>query len=150
MTEPRIIDGGLAVDDRGCVSFVNDFDFKDVKRFYMVENHRRGYIRAWHGHRKEAKYVFVPQGSIKLGVVAIKDKKGTEQSFRNQPKEFCLSSRRPQILYIPPGYYNGFQTLEENTKVIFLSTSTLEESAKDDLRAFYDIWWKDFWKENQR
>ena len=34
-----ILDGGIATDDRGCVRFVNDFNFKGVKRFYQVENH---------------------------------------------------------------------------------------------------------------
>ena len=45
-TEPEIIKGGVAVDDRGCVRFVNDFDFKDVKRFYQISNHEKGFIRA--------------------------------------------------------------------------------------------------------
>ena len=53
----ELINGGIAVDDRGQLSFVNDFDFKDVKRFYMVENHEKGFIRAWHGHKKDVKYV---------------------------------------------------------------------------------------------
>ena len=39
----------------GC--FVNDFNFENVKRFYQVENHRQGFIRAWHGHKKEGKYI---------------------------------------------------------------------------------------------
>ena len=63
MEEPKIISGGLAVDDRGVVSFINDFNFSNVKRFYQVENHRQGFIRAWHGHKKEGKYVYVCQGS---------------------------------------------------------------------------------------
>jgi dTDP-4-dehydrorhamnose 3,5-epimerase len=46
--EPKIINGGIAPDDRGSVRFVNDFDFAKVKRFYQVENHRAGFIRAWH------------------------------------------------------------------------------------------------------
>ena len=31
--------GDVAVDDRGEVGFVNDFDFAGVKRFYAVRNH---------------------------------------------------------------------------------------------------------------
>ncbi len=71
MTEPTIIPGGVAVDDRGSVRFVNDFDFKNVKRFYQVENHRVGFIRAWHGHLKESKYVYVVRGSIQLKLCKI-------------------------------------------------------------------------------
>ena len=57
MDAPWLIEGGLAVDDRGIVSFVNDFDFAGVKRFYMVSNHKAGFVRAWHAHKHEAKYV---------------------------------------------------------------------------------------------
>ena len=53
MDSTKIINGGIAVDDRGSVRFVNEFDFKNVKEFYHVSNHRRGFIRAWHGHKKE-------------------------------------------------------------------------------------------------
>ena len=31
---PFLIPGGVAVDDRGSVRFVNEFNFKDVKRFF--------------------------------------------------------------------------------------------------------------------
>ena len=57
-----LLNGGLAVDDRGQVSFVNDFHFENVKRFYMVSNHKQGFIRAWHGHKNESKYVSVVSG----------------------------------------------------------------------------------------
>ena len=127
----KVLEGGVAVDDRGQLSFVNDFDFKDVKRFYMVENHEQGFIRAWHGHKKEGKYVFVPNGAILIGCVNLE----TEEIDR-----FVLSSSKPQVLYIPPGYANGFMNLQNNTKVMFFSTSTLEDSLGDDLRFEWDKW----------
>ena len=127
----KVLEGGVAVDDRGQLSFVNDFDFKDVKRFYMVENHEQGFIRAWHGHKKEGKYVFVPNGAILIGCVNLE----TEEIDR-----FVLSSSKPQVLYIPPGYANGFMNLQNNTKVMFFSTSTLEDSIGDDIRFEWDKW----------
>ena len=33
MNKPTLIEGGLAVDDRGEVRFVNEFNFEGVKRF---------------------------------------------------------------------------------------------------------------------
>jgi|TARA_R100000664_G_scaffold31141_1_gene44453 dTDP-4-dehydrorhamnose 3,5-epimerase len=139
MEEPKIISGGLAVDDRGVVSFINDFNFSNVKRFYQVENHRQGFIRAWHGHKKEGKYVYVCQGSALVGAVNMET---------NEINKFVISSKSPKILWIPPGYANGFKNLEENTKIIFYSTSTLEESMGDDIRFEYDKW--DIWKEDYR
>lgn len=135
----KTYNGGLAVDDRGLLRFVNDFDFQNVKRFYQVENHRQGFIRAWHGHKAEIKYVYVTSGSILLGLVNM----DTEEVTRH-----ILSARKPQVLYIPAGYYNGFKNLEENTSVIFFSTATMDEAKNDDIRMPYDRW--HIWDEDFR
>lgn len=137
--ETKIINGGLSVDDRGSVTFVNDFDFSDVKRFYVVENHRAGFIRAWHGHKKEGKYVFVVKGTALVGAVDMSS---------DAPGKYILSDRNPKILYIPPGYANGFKTLEEDTRIIFYSTSTLQDSLGDDIRFPFDKW--NIWEEDFR
>ncbi len=121
--------GGVAVDDRGNLKFVNDFDFEGVKRFYQVENHERGFIRAWHGHRKEAKYAYVAKGSAWVAVIDMDDK---------SVEKFVLSDKTPKVLYIPPGKYNGFQSLEEGTIIQFFSTSTIDESIGDDIRLPYE------------
>ncbi len=130
MEKCKVLPGGVFVDDRGPLRFVNDFDFKGVKRFYQVENHERGFIRAWHGHKKEGKYVYVPKGSAWIGVI--------NMEFPGQIEKFVLSDKSPKILYIPPGYYNGFQTLEEGTILLFFSTTTIEESQGDDYREPYE------------
>ena len=140
MNEINEIKGGVAVDDRGSVRFVNDFDFKNVKRFYQVSNHKEGFISAWHGHEKEGKYVYVAKGSALIGAVKLD---GT-----NNPHKFILSSQSPKVIYIPPGYANGFKNLEEDTIVQFFSTSTLEESLGDDIRCEHDHW--NIWEEDYR
>ena len=135
----KIIKGGLFADDRGFLRFINDFDFSNVKRFYQVENYKKGFIRAWHGHKKEAKYVYVPKGSALVGIVNLE----TEEIHK-----FTLTSQIPSILYIPAGYANGFKTLEDETIMLFYSTSTLEESHGDDYRFVYNRW--DIWEEDYR
>lgn len=127
-----VIDGGMAVDDRGTVTFVNDFDFKGVKRFYMVQNHSKGFVRAWHGHKKEGKYAFVTRGAVKLAVVPMKEE-GVGATH-------TLSANKPQIVYIPPNYYNGFKTLTDDAQIIFFSTVTMEEAKDDDYRKPADTW----------
>lgn len=139
MNEVKLLNGGIAVDDRGSVRFVNDFNFSDVKRFYHVENHRQGYTRAWHGHKVEGKYIYVSSGTALIGVVNME----TEQVTK-----YILSAKQPRILFIPPGNYNGFKNLEENTSIIFFSTSTIEESLGDDIRKPYDEW--NIWEEDFR
>lgn len=127
----HVISGDLYSDERGTLRFVNEFDFSTVKRFYQVENHRVGFIRAWHGHKHEHKYMYVVSGSAYVGVVDLK----TEEI-----QKFVLSSEKPRVLWIPANTAHGFMNLEENTKIIFFSTATLEESKKDDLRFPWDKW----------
>ncbi len=139
--ELRLIEGGLAVDDRGSVSFVNDFDFAGVKRFYMVTNHRAGFVRAWHAHRREAKYVAVLQGAAIIGAVEIDN--WDTPSRESKVYRYVLSARKPAVLYIPAGYANGFMSLTEDALLIFFSTASVEESRGDDVRydaRYWDIW----------
>lgn len=141
----KLYNGGTAVDDRGQLKFVNDFDFNGVKRFYQVENHRQGFIRAWHGHQNESKYVYVPKGSALIGAVPLPKSPSDEKLL---PEKFILSSDKPSVLQIPNGYANGFKTLTDDTIVIFFSSSTLEESMGDDIRFEYDYW--NIWHEDYR
>ena len=131
---PLLIQGDTFVDARGTLRFVNGFDFRGVKRFYQVENSKKGFIRAWHGHKKEGKYVYVSSGSALVGVVNLE----TEAA-----QKFVLSAEKPAVLWIPPGNANGFMNLEDGTRVIFFSTLSLEESKGDDIRFPYDKW--DIW-----
>ncbi len=136
-----LLNGGLAVDDRGQVSFVNDFHFENVKRFYMVSNHKQGFIRAWHGHKNESKYVSVVSGSALVGAVQIDSWDNPSKDIK--PEKYILSENKPQILYIPKGYANGFMSLTKDTKIMFYSTSALEDSLNDDFRfdsRHWDIW----------
>jgi dTDP-4-dehydrorhamnose 3,5-epimerase len=138
---PRLIDGGLAVDDRGQVSFVNDFGFTGVRRFYMVSNHFQGFVRAWHAHRHEAKYVFVTSGAAIVGAVEIDDWEKPSKTARVH--RYVLSAKKPSILYIPAGYANGFKSLTGDTNIIFFSTASMEEARNDDVRydaGYWDIW----------
>jgi dTDP-4-dehydrorhamnose 3,5-epimerase len=133
--------GAVAADDRGTVKFVNEFDFKNVKRFYQVENHRRGFIRAWHAHRAEGKYVYVPYGAALIGVVEFENPRAT-------PSQYILCAELPRVLWIPPGYANGAMTLRERTIIQYFSTATMEETKGDDIRFEYNKW--DIWQEDYR
>jgi dTDP-4-dehydrorhamnose 3,5-epimerase len=141
MKTPILFEGGLAIDDRGELRFVNDFHFDDVKRFYTVRNHRKGFIRAWHAHKLEAKYVLVLQGAAIVGAVPIDN---WEAPSKNAVvSRYFLSASKPTILYIPSGYANGFMSLTDDLLIQFFSTSSLEESKVDDIRfeaRYWNIW----------
>ena len=61
-----------------------------------------------------------------------------------------LSDRNPKILFIPPKHANGFRCLENDTRIIFFSTSSLEESEGDDYRFPFDYWGKEIWEVQNR
>lgn len=146
MEEPKLIEGGLGVDDRGEVAFVNGFDFVGVKRFYIVANHRPGFVRAWHAHKREAKYIMVVSGAALVGVVAIDN---WEQPDKNaKVHRFVLSAKKPTMLYAPAGYANGAMTLTPDAKIIYFSTASLEDTKGDDFR--YDARYWDIWRAEER
>jgi dTDP-4-dehydrorhamnose 3,5-epimerase len=139
--EPRLMTGDLAVDDRGEVGFVNDFDFSGVKRFYTVRNHHRGFVRAWHGHRREAKYVTVVSGAALVAAVAVDDWERPSRDLK--VSRFVLSAAKPRVLFIPAGHANGFMSLTDDARLMFFSTSTLADSHGDDIRfdaRYWDAW----------
>ena len=136
--EFKHIPGGKAFDDRGSLSFINDLDLSIFKRFYIVENHAQGFVRAWHGHKKEAKAVVVVAGAAL--VAAVKIDNWDKPSKDLDVQRVVLSAEKPGALLIPAGYANGFMTLTEGAKVMFWSTSTLEESAADDIRFDANYW----------
>ncbi len=141
MEEIKIFKGDIAVDDRGQLSFINDFNFEGVKRFYQVRNHRKGFVRAWHGHKKEAKYVTVVQGAAIVGAVKIDNWDSPSRGLK--PERWVLSGSKPQAIYIPAGYANGFMSLTDDLIITFFSTTTLQESQGDDFRfdaRYWDIW----------
>ena len=142
--EPYLITGGISFDDRGSVSFVNEFNFKKIKRFYMVENYQQNFVRAWHAHKNESKYALVTKGSAIVSAVEIDDWK--QPSKDKKIFKFILSESKPAIVFIPNGFANGFKSLTKDMKIIFFSTSTLEESKNDDFRFDANYFGSDVWK----
>lgn len=146
MDQVQLIEGAVAFDDRGQLAFVNGFGFEGVKRFYAVSNHRQGFVRAWHAHRREAKYVHLAKGSALVGAVRVDD---WERPSPELPVErFVLSAGKPSVLFIPAGFANGFMSLSDDALLYYFSTSSLEESRGDDVRYPARHW--DPWQVEER
>lgn len=128
----RLFKGGISIDDRGEVGFVNDFDFAGVRRFYTVTNFKKGFVRAWHGHRKETKYFTVVRGVALICGVEVDDWKSPSKDLKIH--RFVLSEKTPSVLCLPAGYANGAMSLTEDCMMVVFSTSTLDESLSDDVR----------------
>ncbi|HEY4324219.1 MAG TPA: dTDP-4-dehydrorhamnose 3,5-epimerase family protein [Mucilaginibacter sp.] len=136
--KPKVIEGAIHNDYRGSVFFVNDFNFNEVKRFYMIQPATINSIRAWQGHKKEQKWFYVVDGSFKVVVVKIDDWENPDAN--TDIYEFELDASKAQVLYIPAGYANGFKILQPDSKVIIFSDFTLEQSKEDDYRFDQNKW----------
>ena len=114
--------------------------------YFSYENHKLNFIRAWHGHKKEQKYILILSGSIKVSLVKINNWKKPNKKL--QIKNYYLNEKCPQMLYIPGGYAHGTQNLKKNTSFIVFSNFSINQSLKDDFRYPYDYWGD--WKTNYR
>ena len=145
---PKLIKVNVSPDDRGEITHCNDFNFikRKIKRFYKIENHKTNFVRAWHAHKREKKYILILSGSIKVSLVKIDNWKKPSKKLKIE--NFFLNDKCPQILYIPGGYAHGTQNLKKNTSFLVYSNFSIDESLKDDFRYPYNYW--DNWKINFR
>lgn len=134
--------GSKITDDRGHILFNNNIKLEGVKRFYIVGNHQANFIRAWHGHKYERKYITCISGAAIVCYRSL------------DPKDEIITrtvlSPNGTVLEIPPGNYNGWMSLTDDTQLLVLSCSTIEESMADDFRKDVDFFNTDVWKIIQR
>ena len=138
--EPISFPINSSADERGKVTFVNDFDMADVKRSYVVTNKLVKTVRAWHGHRNEKKWVTVQKGEFLVCVVKVDSFDNPEKNV--EVKEYVLNSEN-SVLFIPGGYANGAMNLTKENEIRYFSSTTLKESSKDDYiidAKFWDPW----------
>jgi dTDP-4-dehydrorhamnose 3,5-epimerase len=136
---PEFISGGLFTDERGKLSFVNDFNMQQVKRFYMIEHPNEEIVRAWQGHKLEQKWFYVVSGGFKI--IVVKPDDWIDPSNKIWSTEFILSADSQGVLHIPGGYVNGFKAVGPNSQIIF-SDFTVEQSKMDNYRFDKSLWSK--------
>ena len=139
---PYLIEGGIFSDARGNLSFVNDFNFKDIKRFYTIEHPDISTVRAWQGHMIEKKYFYVVKGSFCIAWVKIDNWESPSPELKAE--YIILNDNESKILCVPQGYANGLKAIEKSSKLIIFSSLNLEESLKERSRYDQSLWfdWK--------
>jgi dTDP-4-dehydrorhamnose 3,5-epimerase-like enzyme len=139
---PKAVEYPIFADDRGTFAPVIN-GLKEIapmagaiKRIYYVVNDSRGIVRGFHYHKKEWKFFVIVSGSAKF--VALNPDKPEDRH------QYISSERKNNLVIIPPYYANGWVSLSDNTILICASTSTTQESLKDDKR-FDPYKWGDLW-----
>lgn len=135
---PKIIQGGDFSDHRGTISYVNDFKFTDIERFYIISNSEENSIRAWQGHKLDNKNFYCLMGSFNIHFIKI-------DNWENPSKDLAIetvfiSESESKIVHIPAGYANAIESLENDSKLISFSTLALANVGDDDIRYPSDYW----------
>ena len=143
IVNPTLFEKGQSEDHRGYVEYYNSIDLSDFKRFYIVTNPLRGTVRAWHGHKVEAKLIKVLKGEFIVAVVKVDN--WENPSSDNKIEKFKLNVDSG-TLYIPPGYANGAINLVTDSEVIYFSSLKIDDSKNDDFRFDAKFWnpWSDY------
>ena len=126
-------------DDRGYFTAIN-FE-NEMKRAYLIRNHKAGIIRAFHGHKRETKTLYCIKGAFKVICISMDSKEW---------KPFTITEKGSNVLKIPSMVYNGFVSLTDDSELLVLSSSTFEESKGDDFRIPYDALGKEVWGVDHR
>lgn len=124
------IQGGISLDGRGQIRYVNEFDMSLVKRFYIIKNSDTELIRGWRGHRIERRWFYVLSGSFELNLVKIDD--WDEPSVNLPIEKIKLTSDDLQIVYLPMGHASAFRALEENSELLVFADFSLDHAPFDN------------------
>ncbi|MFH6958399.1 hypothetical protein ACHRV1_13425 [Flavobacterium aquidurense] len=133
-----IIEGGNFLDHRGSISYVNDFSFKEIERFYIISNSEENPIRAWQGHKLDAKNFYCVSGAFKIHFLKIDNWENPSKNLKIET--ILVSARESKIVHIPAGYANAIESLEKDSKLISFSTLPLANVCDDDFRYASDYW----------
>lgn len=136
--EVRLIKGNVFSDERGSVSFVNDFKFDNIDRFYIIENSETHPVRAWQGHKLDCKNFYCIAGSFQISYVKVDNWENPSSSL--QVNVVTLTANESAVLKIPAGYANAIKSLEKGARLMSFSTLPLEQVKEDDVRFDKNTW----------
>lgn len=136
--EATLISGAVYTDDRGSVSFVNDFKFSNINRFYIIENSEKHPIRAWQGHKLDCKNFYCVAGSFQISYVKIDNWENPSPNLKVE--SVVLKATQSDVLKIPAGYANAIKSLEKGSRLMSFSTLPLNQVVDDDVRFPVNTW----------
>jgi len=129
-------DNKKIIDKRGFFFKVFNYpDFKksnfkhSIKQVNISGNIKKGTIRGLHyqvNKSKEQKIITCLQGSIFDVLIDIRKSSASYLKYFS----VILSEKNQKILIIPPGFAHGYQTLEKNTKVLYLHSNLYSKKSE--------------------
>lgn len=123
--QPKIIRGNYHTDDRGTLTFNNDFNASEIKRTYTIANESIDFVRAWQGHEIEQRWFSAIAGSFKIKLIKIDNWENPAKNL--SVLEFIITSDNFDILHIPTGFISSIQALEKASKLLVFADYGLGE-----------------------
>ena len=144
-----LITGNRHQDERGIITYNNDFDASQIKRIYTIENASIDFVRGWQGHKIEQRWFACMKGGFKIKVKrfkgeslkekgeSVKEKGEREKDFLSlDTQEYILDDRQLTYLHVPAGHVTAIQALEEGSKLLVLADYGIGE-IEDEYRFEY-------------
>ena len=128
---PTLLTGAIHGDERGRLSYNNNFDLSLVRRVYFIENENTSIIRKWQGHKIEQRWFSAVTGSFKILLIKIDNWEQPAKGLKAQ--EYVIKSDTFDILHIPKGYVSSIQALEKPSKLMVMADYLFGE-IKDEYR----------------
>ncbi|MFL9835651.1 WxcM-like domain-containing protein [Chryseobacterium terrae] len=119
------ITGSRHQDERGIITYNNDFDASQIKRIYTIENHSIEFVRGWQGHKIEQRWFAAMKGSFDISVIKIDDFEQPSKDLTIQ--KYLLTDDVLTYLHVPSGCITAIQAKEDGSKLLVLADYGLGE-----------------------
>lgn len=107
---------------------------------YLVGDHVRGTIRAYHKHAQTWDWFCIVHGAAKF---VLKDDRQGSSTYGNM-MTIVMSERAPKLLTVPPDVWHGWMSLEDDTLLISIASHTYNREQPDETRipphSFTNVW----------
>ncbi|KKL50986.1 hypothetical protein LCGC14_2300010 [marine sediment metagenome] len=179
LQNPILKDLVTHADDRGLLTECCRVDWEevvtDIRQVYIVRNHSKGTIRAFHCHNELIDYFNIVQGAAKFILFHHdKMKEMYNEWYRKQGndigeavlypsheyarkefvkefsetewyQEYTLTDKQMQMLYIPPRWMHGWMSLEDGTMLLSNASDVFNPDKIDCKRIEWNLLGENIW-----
>ena len=113
-----IFEGKKYEDERGIITFNNEFDASEIKRIYTIENHSSDFVRGWQGHKVEQRWFATMKGEFEISVIEIDDFDQPSKDLKIS--KYQLNDKSLTYLHIPSGHITAIRQKRKGVNYWFL------------------------------
>ena len=125
--KPFVIPGKKYEDERGFVFHNNNFDLKNIRRMYEIQNLNKHILRGWKGHLIESRWFLCTNGMADIKVKNLLN----ESQLGNKEYVFSLKCRTGDILYVPKNHATLITLDHSDSKTLCFSDYSFNNREND-------------------